>query len=45
MRGNYSPSRKSSVGSNLMVLSLQLCVAAKPKLPLDKKMLEKLPVR
>lgn len=45
MRANYSPPRRSVVGSNFTVLSLWLCVSAKPKLPVDKKMLEKLPVR
>jgi len=45
MRANYSPSRKTIVGSNSMVVSLQQCVPAKSKLPVRKKVLEKLPVR
>lgn len=45
MRANYFLSRRSIVGSNYMVLSLWLYVSAKSKLPVDKKMLEKLPVR
>lgn len=44
MRASYPPSRSSIVGGNFMVLSLQLCVSAKSKLPVGTKMLEKLHV-